>query len=330
MAGALRLLADGTPVPVQRLCRELALEITEVERLLERLERSGLSLRRHAAEAAVSTGPMELLDPERIGQALGEAVRERLLCVEVFARLASTNTYLIGQPAPPPGAGRVCLAEWQDMGRGRRGRRWVSPPGRGLCLSLGWSLAAMRGNVAPVALVCGVAAVRALRGLGVEGVCLKWPNDLLLGDAKLGGILAESRSGAAGVQYLVVGIGINMDLDSAAGLIAPGGSAPATDLRQCRGTSAPGRNCLAAAVLEELVMALDRFQLEGFAAFLPQWRQLDALQGREVAVQSGGKVLQGVVRGVDEGGALLLQVGDRMVPVVSGEASLRTLDAIAD
>ena len=110
----------------------------------------------------------------------------------------------------------VVLAEHQTGGRGRRGRAWIAPPGGAICLSLAWQYPDLPADLSALSLVVGVAAVNALASLGVAGVRLKWPNDLVTADGKLGGILIEMRAEAGGPVHLVVGLGSNVMLDEAA------------------------------------------------------------------------------------------------------------------
>src|SRR5687768_14521915 len=119
--------------------------------------------------------------------------------VRVVERCTSTNDLALKAQSPV-----LVAAEEQTAGRGRRGRRWHSAPGAGVTFSLGRRIRRPVRELAALSLVAGVAAVRALRAMGVDNACLKWPNDLVVDGAKLGGILVETRTGIA-----VIGIGIN-------------------------------------------------------------------------------------------------------------------------
>src|SRR6185436_7737129 len=122
---------------------------------------------------------------------------------------------LVSRPNPPPGSVDVQLAEFQTAGRGRRGRSWFAPPGGSVCLSLSWSFPEMPRDAGALGLAIGVCVLRALESLGVPNAQLKWPNDVLVADRKLGGILIELRAESAGPAHAVVGIGLNVAIGAA-------------------------------------------------------------------------------------------------------------------
>ena len=109
-------------------------------------------------------------------------------------RVGSTNTELLSRPNPPNGASEVMLAEYQTAGRGRRGRAWLAPPGGSICLSFSWTFKDVPEGLSALGLVIGVCELRALRELGMTHAKLKWPNDVLVDDRKLGGVLIELRA----------------------------------------------------------------------------------------------------------------------------------------
>jgi BirA family biotin operon repressor/biotin-[acetyl-CoA-carboxylase] ligase len=157
---------------------------------------------------------------------------------------------------------------------------------------------------------------------GAQGIALKWPNDIWLGDRKLGGVLLELRAEASGPAYVVIGVGINVTLAPAVrGQIEASGVRVAAVAEAC--SSTPSRNFLAGAIIDELLSMLVSFELGGFAAFREAWASLDALRDRPARVLLGDKSVSGTARGVDAYGALLLESGGRIQEFVSGEVSLR-------
>src|SRR6185437_11595237 len=144
--------------------------------------------------------------------ALSEDVRRRVKSLDVVWSVDSTNTVLLSRPGVPNGFSEVMLAEYQTAGRGRRGKPWVAPPGGSICLSFSWNFRGVPEDLGSLGLVIGVCELRALRTLGVAHAKLKWPNDLLVEDQKLGGILIELRAESDGPAYVVVGIGVNVAL----------------------------------------------------------------------------------------------------------------------
>jgi BirA family biotin operon repressor/biotin-[acetyl-CoA-carboxylase] ligase len=167
-----------------------------------------------------------------------------------------------------------------------------------------------------------VCTLEALRSVGVSGLGLKWPNDVVSAQGKLGGILIEMRAESAGPVHVVVGIGLNVMLDDAARAAVRDSGNTADDLcAHC--TPAPDRNAIAAALLERLLPALARFPAEGFTPWLARWHECDLLAGREVSIDNAGESLRGVARGVDAHGALLVESPAGVRRFISGEVTVR-------
>jgi BirA family transcriptional regulator, biotin operon repressor / biotin---[acetyl-CoA-carboxylase] ligase len=216
------------------------------------------------------------------------------------------------------------LAEYQTAGRGRRGRPWVAPPGGAICLSFSWNFSDVPEDLGALGLVIGVCELRALRTLGISHAKLKWPNDLMVDDKKLGGILIELRAESDGPAYVVIGVGLNVALGAPLlAKIAETGMAP-TDLVSA-GLAQPSRNAVAGAILNACVQGLLEFEREGLRPFLEEWAEADALRGRMVSLRgAGGDVVHGLARGVDLHGALLVEtLGEGLRKFVSGEVSVR-------
>lgn len=281
----------------------------------------GLQVEAEAGRGYRLAQPLQRLDVARIRAALPPAVSQALRGLEVLARTDSTNQRLLeADTAHDP---QALFAELQTAGRGRRGREWRSPFGANLYLSLAWSFPAWPPQLSALSLAVGVACARALRRAGLRQVMLKWPNDLRVGQDKLGGILIEQRGEAGGACRVVVGVGINvsMSAEQAGALGQPWTSLQAA-LASTASTAMPERNALAAALLTELVQALTEFESAGFTPFLADWSTLDATANQPVRIE-GGEPLEGVARGVDAQGALIVEVQGRRHHVHAGEVSLR-------
>ncbi len=317
----MRLLADGALHSGEELAGALSISRAAVWKRLQQLEEWGMALEARPGSGYRLEAPLDLLDAARIEGSLPQAARGVLRRLEVHSSLASTSDRLLAAGPPPPGRFDACLAEFQSAGRGRRGRQWVAPFASGLCLSVGWSFRDAPGALGALSLAAGVAALRALGRLGVRGLTLKWPNDILAGDAKLGGILIDLRGEAAGPAHVVVGIGITVRLTCAARTRLEAEGTAATDLAALG--EAPGRNELAAVLVAEIAQALVEFGARGLAAFLEEWEAADALAGRPVRVVQGGEPLEGLASGVDVDGALLLEIGGARRRIHSGEVSVR-------
>jgi BirA family biotin operon repressor/biotin-[acetyl-CoA-carboxylase] ligase len=259
--------------------------------------------------------PLDLLDAARLRDLLGPTPGRD---VEVFDTLASTNAHLVARIAAGRGAG-VCLAEHQSAGRGRRGRTWHSPFGRNLYLSISHAFDVGPAQLAGLSLAVGAALVQVLRGLGVDGIGIKWPNDLVSGRHKLGGILIELQGDTQGPCWAVVGIGLDVNMSAAGdGAI----DQPWTSLARLAGRVFD-RTALAAQVIAAVHDALVAFPASGLAPWLAQYAAADVLAGHEIDVDWAGEHLHGVARGIDAQGALLIDCDGVRRPLWGGEVTVR-------
>ena len=269
---------------------------------------------------------MDSLDRDRVDQGLDAATRELLTDLDVFETIDSTNTYLAGVPAPPRGRLRVAIANEQTAGRGRQNREWVSPRGLGLYQSLAYTVVERRQDLSALTLALGVGVLDALATQGFSTVRLKWPNDLVAEDAKLGGLLAETRM--AGDTFVVIaGIGINIAMDEHTRSLANSGWAQRGISLADIGEAVPDRNALASAVTNAAAAVFQGFEATGLAGFVERWRAADWLLGQGIRVESPAAVHDGIAAGVDDSGALLLETASGVVPVTAGTVSVLGADA---
>jgi BirA family biotin operon repressor/biotin-[acetyl-CoA-carboxylase] ligase len=314
-------LADGQFHSGEDLAEQLAVSRSAVWKAAKALRELGATLHavRNRGYRLVMAG--EALDAQRIQALLTGAALERLKRVDTAWSVGSTNTVLMGRPNPPFGCGEALLAEYQTSGRGRRGRTWLAPPGGAICLSLSWTFQEVPRDLSALGLVIGVCGLRALGRLGVQDVRLKWPNDLLIEDRKLGGVLIELRAESGGPACVVIGIGLNVALGSALlARIAATGLAP-VDLAGA-GLTQP-RNAVAAGLISEFVQGLIDVGHAGLKPFIEEWRRADALRDRPISVQAANGSSVGVARGIDPDGAFLVETSEGLTRLISGDVSVR-------
>ncbi|MBE1301755.1 MAG: bifunctional biotin--[acetyl-CoA-carboxylase] ligase/biotin operon repressor BirA [Alteromonadaceae bacterium] len=241
--------------------------------------------------------------------------------IEVLNVIDSTNTYLKGKIAELEN-GEVCLAEAQTAGRGRQGRTWVSPFGASLYLSMFWRFESGFQALSGLSLVIGVATVNALEKIGVSGLSLKWPNDVYLHGTKLAGILIEAESMPDNSCGAVIGVGINIQLPEDIKEI----DQPFTDIASHTNESID-RNRIAAEVIGAYREVLAQFTAEGLLPFKSRWMELDHFSGAEIAVSTGEQKVLGINQGIDDSGALLLEIkdssGTEIKRFFGGEVSVR-------
>lgn len=317
-------LAAG-PVSGDVLAAELGLTRAAVWKRIQALRAAGLAVTAAAGRGYRLTQPLDLLEADAIRSALPPAVQAHLAALEVAWSVDSTNTRLLRQPAPAQGC-TVLLAERQSAGRGRRGRTWASPLAAHIYLSLGRRFEGGLARLGGLSLVAGIAVTDALHDLGLSQVGLKWPNDLVVagedgGLRKLGGLLVEGGGEAGGAAYAVIGLGLNVRMPAA---ISTTIDQPWVDLAALH-PALPSRNAVVAALLRRLLPALETFDADGLAPFLPRQAALDVLAGRRITVHDASGTWPGRALGIAEDGALRVHAEDgRERRLHAGEVSVRS------
>lgn len=319
----LALLADGRVHSGEELARTFGVTRAAVWKRMAKFADWGLSIDAVPGAGYRLARPLDLLSADLVRATLEPAVAARVAWLEVFTEIESTNEHLLGR-VPAPGRLDVCVAEFQTAGRGRRGRSWNAPLGSGICLSVGWHFVDSPAELSALTLAVSVVARRALKeSVGVD-IALKWPNDLVWDERKLGGILVESATEAQGGSHVVVGIGLNVALP--AELLPRLSDWPrgAVDVATAVGR-APSRAVLVGALVNGLAALFEDYARTGFAAYRSEWRAVDHLRGRGVRLDDAGGSVTGTAVGIDADGALLIETeaGARR-RVVAGDVSVRS------
>jgi BirA family biotin operon repressor/biotin-[acetyl-CoA-carboxylase] ligase len=321
----LRHMADMQFHSGESLGQALGLSRAAVWKQIQALQADGLVCEAVHGKGYRLAVPVEPLDPQVIQSALPQVCADSVDLI-VLDETESTNGYLLARAVRRPQHAQVCLAEHQTAGRGRRGRQWQSPYGTSLALSLLWRFDAGAAALAGLSLATGVAVAECLEQAGAAGLQLKWPNDLVYGDRKLGGILLEVTGDAAGPCYVVIGIGLNIATGSGhAGMRVV--EQPWVNLAELLPDGRlPSRNRLAAGIIAALMEMLPEFEARGFGPLADAFRHRDALYEREVWLERGNDRLRGRAMGVADNGGLILEHGGRREIVFSGEVSVRTVE----
>lgn len=309
------VLASGQWHSGEALAGAAGLTRAGLAKRIAHLREWGLQVESRLGKGYRLARPLERLDEAR----LQDAVPHELM-VTVAPLLDSTNRVLMD--VDPEGDPQALLAEHQSAGRGRRGRVWRSPFGANLYLSMAWTYPLWPPQLPALSLAVGVVCARALHAAGVDGVQLKWPNDLWVGDRKLGGILIEQRGESGDLCRVVVGVGINVTMNKkqADGIDQPWTTVDA--VLASSGRDPASRNQLAADLLNGLHECLSRYTVKGFEPYRDEWCALDALRDRRVQVP-GHDRLRGVGRGIDHQGAFLIETREGLRALFSGDVSLR-------
>jgi BirA family biotin operon repressor/biotin-[acetyl-CoA-carboxylase] ligase len=278
--------------------------------LVDELTRLGLDFQIVEGFAHL-TKKVELLDDARISSQTHSE-----FALNLQWSIDSTNDHLMKSGIAADSVG-ICMAEQQNAGKGRRGKVWVSPFGQNIYLSLGRHFTGAAAGLMGLSLVIGVCVVRTLRNLGIESVGLKWPNDIILDSGKLAGILVEVGKSSRESTFVVMGIGINLEL----------GDEDARQIDQPFSTigqrSEVSRNDLASKLIDSLIPALLKFEKEGFVPFHEEWNSFNVYREEEVVILRGDDRIHGTDAGVDQGGRYLLKTSKGTESFNAGEVSLR-------
>lgn len=302
----IRRLVARRSLPVQAVNAQLAAELIEY----------GFTAEPESIRVPEDVKP---LDQGQIESQLTPSTHAWLQRLEIVPSIESTNTTLFERAQHESIHGHVLLAELQTQGRGRRGRRWISPYGRNVMVSIGLDLDVPMTQIGTISLMVGVVVALALEAAGAKSVQVKWPNDIYINGCKLGGILIDLLQATQPAQ-LLVGIGLNIER---APEQSPAMSVPAISLGHV--VTEPSRNKVVGLLLNELVAGLERFSRLGFAPFRSAWLQRDAFAGQMVRVQGLKEDIEGRNRGIDQTGALCIETQAGMKRIIGGDVSLRTL-----
>lgn len=252
----------------------------------------------------------------------------RFTAVRLFDEIDSTNRYLLDEAATGASEGLVAVANHQTSGRGRLGRRWESQPGASLLVSVLLRPSAPPLELPPrrlhlVTAACSMAACDAVEQVAGFRPGVKWPNDLMADGRKLAGVLAETRVVEAGVDALVVGVGLNVEREA----FPPELAEIATSCGQVAGRSVDRADLLVA-----LLTAFDRSYTQlalpaGPAEVLREYRRACVTVGNSVRVDFAGRSIEGVAVEIDEDGHLVVETspGARSVVTAGDVAHLLPL-----
>ncbi|MCI0654190.1 MAG: biotin--[acetyl-CoA-carboxylase] ligase [Methylococcaceae bacterium] len=312
-------MSDGRFHSGNFLAKELGISRTSIWKHVSGLSGLGIPIDAVSGRGYRLVRSLELLDETLIRPALTHDVIEATGAFYIHDRIDSTNRFLSSLPAGPGLKGAICLAESQTAGKGRGGRRWISPFGNNVYMSLAWQYPGGPACVSGLSLAVGVAAVRALVAMGITDLGLKWPNDILWHGKKLGGILIELWGEAQGPCTIVVGLGLNYAMSAAEGAAI---EQEWVDLDTINNRSKPGRNRLVASLINEILPAVANFDQSGLMPFLSEWRALDCMHGKTVDLHLAGHEISGIVSGISDEGLIQLYTSDRELrSFASGEVS---------
>ncbi|WP_312953244.1 bifunctional biotin--[acetyl-CoA-carboxylase] ligase/biotin operon repressor BirA [Superficieibacter sp.] len=308
------ILSDGGFHSGQQLGERLGMSRAAINKHIQTLRDWGVDVFTVSGKGYSLPEPIQLLNEEFIRSQIDYGT------VAVLPVIDSTNQYLMDRIGELS-SGDVCVAEYQQAGRGRRGRKWFSPFGANLYLSMYWRLEQGPAAAIGLSLVIGIVMAEVLHDLGATQVRVKWPNDLYLQDRKLAGILVELTGKTGDAAQIVIGAGINMAMRRVEAEVVNQGW---INLQEAG--IVIDRNALAVRLINELRTSLQLFEQEGLTPYLSRWEKLDNFINRQVKLIIGDREIVGISRGINTQGALLLEQNGEIKPWMGGEISLRSAE----
>jgi BirA family transcriptional regulator, biotin operon repressor / biotin---[acetyl-CoA-carboxylase] ligase len=314
----LRLLADGRFHSGEAIAQHFNVSRTTVWSAMQEAAALGVEIFSVRGRGYKLPEAITLLDRNAVLAAIGE--ERAWFNLELHDQLESTNSYLMKQASSGAAHATCVAASLQTRGKGRRGRVWQAGLGSSLTFSLLWRFQAGASALSGLSLAVGIAIIRALHTIGVVEAKLKWPNDVLVNQEKLAGILIELQGDMEGPSVAVIGIGINLHLpehlkrhiDQAAIALE------AVALQPVNPSEFMGL------LLKNMANVLREFESNGFESLREEWMRHHAYQGQTVRLSlPDGREMQGVVNNVAADGVLLVDTTAGIQRFSAGEISLR-------
>lgn len=319
----LQILADGRFHSGTEIGKVLGLSRSAVWKQMKVLESLGINLYSIRGRGYRLPDGLNLLDVDKFVSECDAQARSSIKVVELETFTDSTNLMAL-RKIKEQNHGALYLTEYQSAGRGRRGRTWVGSVASNLYFSLIWRFSGGAASLEGLSLLVGLSIVQGLAKVGVTGVELKWPNDLLYQGKKLAGILLEMQGDASGEVSVVIGVGINVsmgelpkDVDRI--------DQPWIDLHSIVDRPIE-RNRLLAKIMSQLVVNLDAFAETGIQTYIDEWQSLHAFQDSYIRLITGKDEIEGICRGINKQGALLLERFGEIESHHGGEISVRKVE----
>lgn len=310
----IKQLADGSFCSGEVLGEQLGISRTAVSNHIKCLSELGLDIYSVQGKGYRLASPLILLNKQKILGHLAQADGGQLTVLNV---IDSTNQFIKEHQAECNN-GDVCLAEAQTAGRGRLGRKWVSPYGASMYLSMHWTFSAGYQAIGGLSLAVGVAIINALEKIGLQDAKLKWPNDIYVTGKKLAGVLIEVEGQIGSACHCVIGLGINVNLPESTTQI----DQPYIDINSVIDKQLD-RNEFAAVLINELLITLRLFENKGLAPFIAKWQAADVYANQAINLITGQKTTIGIARGINANGALLVETDGGLNAYQGGEISVR-------
>ena len=316
----LKKMADGYFHSGEVLAKDAGISRTGIWKTIKKIEQDyGLIVQSVPGRGYRLQHPIILLQKSVIRQKMSGQSLDVFEDITIFPSVDSTNRYLYNLAVKGIRSPQVVLAEHQSQGQGRRGRCWASPFGKNIYMSVLWQFDFGMSALAGLSLVIAIVIARALNkhtGITPE---LKWPNDIFYKGKKLGGNLLEVQGESTGPCSVIIGIGLNVNMSDENNVEI---DQPWTDLKLI-GSTDFDRNFLCAAILDELVPAMQEFASSGLSGFIADWHRWDMIRSKPIKLMFSEHFIEGKACGIDQQGALLMEYNNEVRAFHMGEVSVR-------
>lgn len=304
----------------QRLAKRFNVTRATIHNCIVKIEALGISIERVRGLGYRLAQPLDLLNPEDIKSKLALPVGSKLSDFQCLQEVDSTNRYATDLALPPAGKFSAVLAELQSLGKGRRGRPWISPYAANIYLSVLWPLQRPMHEAGRLSPMIAISMLLALEELGITGLGVKWPNDIYSEEKKLAGLLIECSGEINGGCRMVVGIGVNVLMSQIDNIEI---DQQWTDIKSCTQDWQFTRNDVAAAMINNVSSMLDQFENDTFNNLADAWSRWDVMKNKAVDLHSAHSIKSGIARGIDMSGCLLLETSNGIEKISAGDVSLR-------
>lgn len=310
--------AGDTYISGEEIAERLGVSRTAVWKHIKELRRAGYDIVSQSRSGYALRGTPDVLTPAELAPLMGQSLFGTNILYHEETRSTNEDAKAAADAGAPDGT--LVVTEFQGTGHGRLARGWFCPKGEGVLFSVILRPTSFLPQEAPkCTLLAAVAVARAIRSLGLD-VGIKWPNDILADGRKLVGILTEMSAEMERIHYIVIGIGINVNIT--ADEFTPDIQDTATSLAILAGHTIDRRQLLAA-ILREMETLYRAVQNEGFAPVFAAWRELSVTLGQDVRVLGVGESFEGRAADIDETGALLVDTSEGRRRVLAGDVSIR-------
>ena len=297
------LLSDGQYHDGTSIGKKCGITRAAVWKVIKKFEEYGVEIQSVKGKGYLLEKRLILLDANKIKK----NIKKSSPVIDVLEKVGSTNDYLKND-FDRDKAIKVCVAEIQTKGRGRLNRQWHSPFGQNIYFSLRYSFQRDMSELSGLSLITGLAVCNAIESIThLDNLVVKWPNDILVDQQKIAGILIDINAESNGFCNAIIGIGINVNMQNA---LKKEIDQPWSSLQKITGQYID-RNLLCAVLINSLMNFLERFSKSGLSDFISEWKEKDCLFGKSVAVMSGQKKVMGIGAGINAQGHLALKMPDK-------------------